>query len=450
MTIARGAAIGSLIAAVIAVGVLMFGGNGGTEYKVRFQNAGQLVKGNQVQIGGKSAGKIKKIELTDDNQAEVTIKVDDEFAPLHQGTTAVIRTISLPSIANRNISLHPGPNYAPKIPDGGMLDTDRTTTPVDLDQIFDTLDEKTRKSLQLLLQGFAGWYDARGGDLGESFKYLSPALATTAEVTHELSADQKVFSEFLVDTSRLVSALAERRDDVAGFVTNTNTVFKAIGDENVSLGQALSFLPGTLRRANATFVSLRAALHELNRLTNVTKPFANDLAPFFRKLNKLVKTSTPTFHDFADTIGLRGSHNDFTDVLRNLPELASVAHRASANSIDALKKSQKVIEFIRPYAPDFTAWIEKFGHTTSYYDANGHYARVSPVFSAFTFSDNGGDGLLTPASPADRRNVITDRGNDRRCPGAATQTAQDASSPFTDDGRLTTNDCDPSNRPPGP
>src|SRR5688572_5356612 len=115
MTIARGAAIGSLIAAVVAVGVLMFGGDGGTEYKVRFQNAGQLVQGNQVQIGGKGAGKIKKIELTEDNQAEVTITVKDEFAPLHEGTTAIVRVISLPSIANRNISLHPGPNSAPEI-----------------------------------------------------------------------------------------------------------------------------------------------------------------------------------------------------------------------------------------------------------------------------------------------------------------------------------------------
>jgi phospholipid/cholesterol/gamma-HCH transport system substrate-binding protein len=449
MTIARGAAIGSLIAAVIAVGVLMFGGGGGTEYKIKLQNAGQLVKGNQVQIGGKGAGKIKDIELTDDNQALITVNVNDEFAPLHEGTTATVRVISLPSIANRNISLDPGPNSAPAIPEGGLLGTDKTTTPVDLDQVFDTLDSKTRRSLQLLLQGFAGWYDARGGDLNRSFKYLSPALATTAEVTHELASDQKVFEEFLVDTARLVGALADRRNDIAGFVSNTNTVFNAIGDENVSLGQALSFLPGTLRRANATFVSLRAALKELNRLTNVTKPFAKDLAPFFRRLNKLVRTSTPTFHDFANTFGQPGANNDLTDLLRNLPKLADVAHRSSANSIAALKKSQKVIEFIRPYAPDFTAWIEKFAHTTGYYDANGHYARVQPIFSAFTFSDNGGDGLLTPATAADRRNGISDRGNDRRCPGGATQAAQDASSPFTDDGRLTTNDCDPSNRPPG-
>jgi phospholipid/cholesterol/gamma-HCH transport system substrate-binding protein len=450
MTIARGAALGSLIAAVVAVGVLMFGGGGGMEYRFRFQNAGQLVNGNQIQIAGKSVGKITKIELTDNNEAEVKARIKDEFAPLHDGTTGTIRVPSLPSIANRYISLTPGPNNAPELKGGSLIPTDRTTTVVDLDQLFNTLDEKTRKSLQKVLTGFSGWYAGKGGELNRTLKYFGPSLSTTAAVMRELSADQKVFERFLIDVSRLVTALADRRDDVAGFVTNTNATFKAIGDENLALSQALSFLPGTLRRANSTFVELRGALNELDKLTDTTKPFADDLAPFFRRLDKLVVASTPTFRDFADLIGKAGANNDLTDMLRTLPRLAKVAEPSFEHSIQALRRSQPVIEFIRPYAADFTAWIEKFAHTTSYYDANGHYARIQPAFQAFTFTDNGGDGVLTRATDAQRKDVITDRRNDRRCPGAATQPAQDGSSPWTDDGRLTSKDCDPSLTPPGP
>jgi phospholipid/cholesterol/gamma-HCH transport system substrate-binding protein len=450
MTIARGAAIGSLIAAVVAVGILMFGAGGGHEYKLLFQNAGQLVNGNQVQVAGKAVGKIKDIELTDDNQAEVKINVDDDFAPLHQGTTATIRVASLPSIANRNIALTPGPNSAPKIPDGGLIDTEKTTTVVDLDQLFDTLDPRTRRSLQKLLQGFSGWYVGRGHDLNNSFKYFSPALATTSQMMRELSADQKVFTNFIVDTARFMTAVAERRSDVAGFVSNTNVAFKSIGDENLALSRALSFLPSTLRRASTTFVELRAALNELDRLTNATKPVVPKLAPFFRRLNRLVVASTPTFRDFADLIGQPGANNDFTDLLRKLPTLARVADPSFENSIRALKRSQPVIEFIRPYAVDFSAWIEKFAHAVGYYDANGHYARVQPIFEAFSYADNGGDGVLNPITPAQRQAVITDRRNDRRCPGGATQPATDASSPFSDSGKLTREDCDPTLRPPGP
>jgi hypothetical protein len=38
----------------------------------------------------------------------------------------------------------------------------------------------------------------------------------------------------------------------------------------------------------------------------------------------------------------------------------------------------------------------------------------------------------------------------KRCPGAATQHTADNSSPYTDNGNLGPNDCDPSLAPPGP
>ena len=41
-----------------------------------------------VQIGGRRVGSVKKIELTDDNRAEITVEVKEPYAPLHQGTTA--------------------------------------------------------------------------------------------------------------------------------------------------------------------------------------------------------------------------------------------------------------------------------------------------------------------------------------------------------------------------
>ena len=41
------------------------------------------------------------------------------------------------------------------------------------------------------------------------------------------------------------------------------------------------------------------------------------------------------------------------------------------------------------------------------------------------------------------------RGN-RFCPGAGTQTAQDGSNPWLDDGKLGPEDCDPNTIPPGP
>ena len=82
--------------------------------RLLFATGGQLVPGNQVLVGGQSIGTINDIRLTDDAQAEVEITVD---RPLHDGTTAMVRASSLSGVANRYISIAPGPDSEPELPD---------------------------------------------------------------------------------------------------------------------------------------------------------------------------------------------------------------------------------------------------------------------------------------------------------------------------------------------
>ena len=93
MTVARAAAAGALaLAVVLAVWLLLFKGDGGTEYTLIFQNAGQLVKDDDVQVGGRRIGSVRDIELTENNQAAIKIVVQEPYAPLREGTTAIIRS----------------------------------------------------------------------------------------------------------------------------------------------------------------------------------------------------------------------------------------------------------------------------------------------------------------------------------------------------------------------
>src|SRR5207237_9950687 len=126
-----------------------------------FENAGQLVKGNNVEVGGRPIGTIQSISLDGSGQARIKMSVGSGFDPLHEGTTAVIRATSLSGIANRYVELHPGPNSAPKIHSGDEIGSDRTQAPVDLDQLFNTLDPKTRKGLSNLIRGSATQYSKR-------------------------------------------------------------------------------------------------------------------------------------------------------------------------------------------------------------------------------------------------------------------------------------------------
>src|SRR6185295_15164538 len=441
MTAARGVALLALVAVIAAIAVVLLRDGNSTTYRLRFQNAGQLVKDDDVQVGGRRVGSIRDITLTDDNQAEIEIAVDDDFAPLHEGTTATIRATSLSGIANRYIALTPGANNRAPLP------SDATTSIVDLDQLFNTLTPATRKGLQQFIQGNARWYVGRGAQANQAAKYLDPALSSSRALVDEVVRDQDTFSAFLETSSRTVRALAARRDDRADLVTNANTTAAAIGDENASFSQALGLLPDTLRKANTTFVNLRATLDDLDVLVAASKPATKDLAPFLAELRPLVRDARPTIADLSTLIRRPGGGNDLIDLLDRAPRLEQVARPALANSTQALKDSTPVLQFVRPYSADLVGWLRDFGQGASNYDANGHFARIQPIFNAYSFADNPAGGTLTPIAPSQRLAGLQ-TGAIRRCPGAASQPPADGSAPYRDAGG--TLDCDPSLVLPGP
>jgi phospholipid/cholesterol/gamma-HCH transport system substrate-binding protein len=444
MTVARGLAVAALGIAVV-VAVLLLTGGSKHEYTLVFQNAGQLVKDNDVQVGGRRIGRVADIKLSDNNLAEVKIQVEEPYAPLHQGTTATIRSGSLSGVANRFIALAPGPNSAPKLDDDSTLGLDRTTTSVDLDQLFDALDPKTRANLQKVIKGSSQQYDGKGKQANEALKYFNPTLSTTSRLVNELDRDQQSLQDFIIYTARATTALAERRGDVSSLVSNANTASGAIASESTSLNRALKALPLTLRQANTTFVDLRSTLDDLDQLVDASKPVAPKLAPFFRQLRPLVTDARPTIRDLRTLISRPGAGNDLIDLLRRQPRLTQVAKPAFKNTVKGLQQGTPVLQFIRPYAPDLIGWFRDFGQSTANYDANGHFARISPIVNAFQFTDNPAGGTLTALKPAERQ-VGLQSGKIRRCPGSSTQTASDGSNPYAPEG----SDCDPSIVPPGP
>jgi len=442
-TAARVAIAGGLLVALALVAVLVLGGDEPTTYKLRFQNAGQLVKDDDVQIGGRRVGAIKKITLTDDNQAEIEIEVQDDYVPLHVGTTAVIRATSLSGIANRYIALSPGPNSAGALPEGGVLTAESSTAPVDLDQLFNTLDPKARKSLQNVIRGSSIQYDGKGEEANDGARYFNPAISTTGRLVNELTRDQKVFTDFLVSSSKVVTALAEKRPELAALVGNANRATGAIADEREALDRSLAILPDTLRRANTTFVNLRSTLTDLDVLVDESKPATKDLARFLKDLRPLVADARPTIKDLRQLIRRPGRGNDLVELVRKAPRLERVSKPALTNGIEAFRKSTPVLEFIRPYTADLVGWLRDFGQGASNYDANGHFARIQPIVNLFSFTD----GVLNPIPPGAKFDGLQTRAV-RRCPGAASQVRPDGSNNWRDsDGKL---DCDPTLTPPGP
>lgn len=438
-TIARVLAVAALVVAVALVALAMFGQGETYRVKAVFENAGQLVPGNQVRVSGQPIGTVTEIELDESAQAVISMEIRADLAPLHEGTKAAIRATSLSGIANRYVSLAPGPNNAKEIADGGLIGAEDTSAAVDLDVLFNTLDGKTRQGLRNLIRGSATQYDARGPEAAESVKYFAPFLSSTTRLTAELALDQGVLERFVKDGATTVSALAERRDDLAGLVTNTNRAFAAIASESSSLQRTLELLPDTFRKANTTFVNLRATLDDLELLVEESKPATRDLAPFLRRLRPLVAEARPTIADLRRLIRQPGANNDLIELTAKQPRLAQLTGSVFPRAIRALDRSQPVVEYARLYTPDLAGWFTKFGQVAGYYDANGHYARVMPVFGPTR--QNGG---ALEAVPPTQRLAGFETGSFSRCPGGAVQPPPDGSAPVAAPG------CDPAGTPPGP
>jgi phospholipid/cholesterol/gamma-HCH transport system substrate-binding protein len=444
---ARGAALLILALVLTLVAWLALRGASGHEYTLVFETAGQLVTDDDVQVGGRRVGSIRGIELTEDNQAAVKIRVEEPHAPLREGTTATIRLTSLSGIANRYVALVPAPASAPALEDRATLTTASTTPVVDLDQVLATLDERTRGSLQDVVRGFATQFRGKGAEAGEAARYFNPLLSSSRRLVGELNEDEDSLTRFLVDSSRLVTALADQRDDLSALVGNANAAARAVGSENVSLSRSLELLPTILRRGSSTFVNLRATLDDLDALVEESGPATRELAPFLRALRPVVAAGRPAVRDLRTLVSRTGAGNDLLDATRRMPALQRVATPAFGNGRGALQELQPVLEFLRPYTPELTGWLHDFGASTTNYDANGHYARVQPIFNAFDFNPGPGGGTLTPRRPA-RRFEGYATNQLRRCPGSASQAAADGSAPWRDvSGTL---DCDPGQVPPGP
>jgi phospholipid/cholesterol/gamma-HCH transport system substrate-binding protein len=480
--------VAALIALVIAVLVVVVLLGGSDEYQVtaEFENAGQLVKGNEVVVGGTAVGTVSTIELGPEGQALVTFSVDKNYAPLKRGTVATIRSPSLSQIAGRQIQLTlPVDTQAgDPIDDGGELTQAETVSAVDLDQLFNTLSPATIKDFKHVIQGFEISYDGVGKQANRGFKYLNPFLSTSRRVFAELNSDQRTFENLIVDSSQLSGALAARAPDISALVGNLNRMMNAIGNRKERLAEAISLLPDFMRNANTTFVNLRAALDDVDPLVSASKPAVRELRPFLAQLRTAAADAVPTIRDLDAIVKRPGQANDLVELTKLQPRLADLAigsgspdcgpgpanpadlqaaadnnftQGAFGESVCSLDNSELNLSFFRAYTPELVGWFDDFGHS-GFVDAISGLGRISTSFNAFSASGPGGTpNLLDPLTPAELAAAL-DTGNNRRCPGGNERPVtdidpSDTSVPFTDGGALTdgkAGDCNPSQVLPGP
>lgn len=420
---ARIAGAGIVVVAALLVALVLFRGDGGYTVTAEFLNGGQLVPGNPVRVAGANVGTVEDLSISEDGEAVVRFTVDEEYAPLRRGTRAMIKQTSLSGIANRYIDLHLGPADGTEIEDGGRLNTNETVTAVEIDQFFSIFDPKTRQALKDTVKGSAELLRGRGQEINRSVKYLNPALSTGARLFRELSRDEPLLERFLIDSGRFVNALATRRDDVRGLVSNANTTFRALGNQQAALAESVELLPPFMRRANTTFVNLRNALDDVDPLVDVSIPAVRRLGPFLDDARAFAADAEPTIRDLSLTIRRSGDANDLIELMDSFPALSRAAldprrvngalrRGAFPEAEEALTDSSETFALLRPYTPDLVGWFEDFSGTGAY-DAAGGFSRSQLNLTEILYGPEPLGGQF------------------RRCPGAGDAPASDGSNVFS-------------------
>ena len=443
------------VSAAIAVVALVLLRPGGPDYVVRarFADASQLVRGNLVQVAGVKVGSISKIRLTDDGQAEVAMKIDDaEYAPLRRGTRAIIRQASLSGVANRYVDLQlPPGTQTQTIRPSGVIGQGETTTAVDLDQLFNTFDPSTRKALSGFIRGENEVYAGRGAEAGAGWAYLNPALAASDRLFKEVNVDTPMLQRFIGATSSLVTDVAQRRTQLSGLVDHLSTTTSALGRQSDALSDGIGRLPDFMRRANTTFVNLRATLDDAAPLVEESKPVAKKLRPFFAELRPLARDARPTLRDLSRTIKAPGADNDLIELTRAAEPLRDIAVGSAPRdgkirdgafpaTTKALAGATPELATARPYAPDLTGWFDDFSHS-GMYDALGGASRAGLYVNLFANVNGVLKPLLDRTTQAKALEQGLSSGQRWRCPGAAERGAVYKPSPDFP--------CDPSQEPLG-
>ena len=422
----------SLIAlAILVVAVLLFGS--GPSYRVHatLENASQLIVGDQVKVGGVPVGSIEDITLDPQGHARLTLSIDDSsLVPLHRPSRVEVRSVGLASIAGRYVTLTPGPNNGPKIRNGGEIGANDSRSEVDLDAVLNSLDPRTLSDLQAAVRGLGRASAGRSPiEFNAAVHDLNPALSQTATTAAEIVRDQPRFERFLLESADVVGAVASRRGALERLVPAAGQTLSAIASQSASLDSALRQLPPTLREANTTLVNLRSTIGDVRPAVRELRPVAPLLNEFLTRLQPVAEQGVEVVPGLRALIDSPG-RLDLLGVLRTLPSLEQIAIPAFRSGVRTTKLSLPILDELRPYTPDFVGGqLNGFGGTTStYYDANGHYTRISFQGSGYTLNNQ---GTLVPVPPSQGGLIGYRKGLLRRCPGAATQTSTlDHSNPW--------------------
>ncbi|MEN3285352.1 MAG: phospholipid/cholesterol/gamma-HCH transport system substrate-binding protein [Solirubrobacteraceae bacterium] len=339
---------------------LSFGGSiplkpNGYRFKVAFPEATQLGVEADVRIAGVSVGKVraKEVDPAHPNRTVATIEMQSRYAPVARDTRAILRQKSL--LGETFVELTPGrPKQAGTVPEGGFLSDGRVADTVQLDEILDSLDPRTRASFRGWQQELSRAVAGRGRDLNDALGNLPQFAQDGNDLLTLLDAQSESVRGLVRGTGEVFGALTKDEGQLHDLIVNAGDTFDATARQQDALAEALRIFPTFLDESKLTF-------QRLERFSTDTDPLVQDLRPAAQDL-------TPTLRD------LRALAPDLRTTFTNLDPLISASRTGMPALRDTLSQAKPLVGRLQPFLQELNPilqWLEYNQLTTADFISNG-------------------------------------------------------------------------------
>lgn len=246
-----------LLVLVAAAGWVVFRDDSGTKtLTAKFPRTISVYEGSEVKVLGVAVGTVEKVTPTG---TDVTVLMRyDADVELPEDAKAVIVAPSI--VGDRYVQITPVYEKGPTLPDGATLSTQDTSVPLELDQIYGSLD---RLSVAL------------GPNGANREGALSDLLNVTAE---NFGGQGAAFNQTIQDFSSLTQTLDDNKDELfgsaaelQGFLNTLATNDATVRQFNTSLSNVSDLLDGEKEELAAALKNLSVGLDQVSTFVKDNK-----------------------------------------------------------------------------------------------------------------------------------------------------------------------------------
>ncbi|MGH2924265.1 MAG: MlaD family protein [Solirubrobacterales bacterium] len=314
-------------------------------------NAGTLVPGNEVRIGGSRVGQVTAVEPVSHDDGSVTaraeMELNQDLEPLPEDSTVVVRSRS--SIGNKYLEVQRGDSDDGFDPGATIPVTAARPEPVEIDEVFATFDADTRAAIQANLTEFGNALAGRGQSINAAIGDLRPLVERLEPVMRNLAAPETGLSRFVAALATTAAEVAPVAEIQGRLFTDLDRTFAALASvSRPHIQEAISRGPETEDVAIATLPRIRPFIANTAGLFGDLRPGFARFSPVSKQAGRAIAIGAkalrlaPAFNreldptaqallDFSNDPGVRDGITDLTDLGLSLRPAA--AHISPAQSV---------------------------------------------------------------------------------------------------------------------